>query len=330
MDDCQSLVINKAKCCSMLITHTCMLKCKMCEMWRGCEGGQELSIEEWEQVIIELKKMLDREGEIHFTGGEPLLKNGILRLIESAAERGFRTGLNTNAYLIDKSMAEAISDSGLNGITISLESINEDIHDSMRGTPGSCRKVMDAIKYLSEFCPELNIGIATVITDSNLEGIIDLVHWVEKNQKLKAIRLQAMMQPLNTREDKNWYKNSKSNTLWPKNINKATSVLSKLISLKEQKVFYKLNNPVAQLNVFQDYFRNPSELPKIKNCIFFEQAVNISHLGDIYLCPELEPIGNVKNADMDGIWFSDQTNRVRQQMRQCQKSCKLLVNCFWE
>ena len=306
-----------------------MLQCEMCKMWESTKDTRELEIEEWKVVISKLKKSLDPQAEICLTGGEPLLKRGILDLVRFIADQGLRAGLNTNAYLIDEEMAQSIASSGLWSITLSLESLNENTHDFMRGIPGSYRRVMDAIGYLAKFCGSLWIGISTIISDKNLDEIIDLTRWVQKSEKISSIRFQAMMQPLATPEDKEWHKNDRHNSLWPKDIDKIDSVLNTLMLLKEKGQLEKLCNPVNQLKVFQVYFKSPSTLPIVKRCIFFEEVVNINHIGDVYLCPELGSLGNVKTNDISEILYSGKTAQAKEQIGMCERSCKLAVNCFW-
>lgn len=330
MDKHNSSEIKRPRYCSITATTSCMSRCKMCEIWKSEKDANELSIEEWKKFFIKLKNILHPEAEICFTGGESLLKKGVLDLIRFITDNGLKTGLNTNAYLIDEKIAQSIGNSGLWSITLSLESLNENTHDFMRGTPGSYRRVMDAIEYLSKFCGSLLIGISTVISDRNLDGIVDLTRWVQKSEKISSIRFQAMMQPLATPEDEEWYKNDRYNSLWPKDKFKTEVVLNTLLLLKEKGELEKLCNPVSQLKVFQAYFRDPSMRPIVKRCIFFEEVVNINHIGDVYLCPELESLGNVKTADINKILYSDKTAQIKEQIKICKKSCKLAVNCFWK
>ncbi len=322
--------MNKPKYCSVLLTDTCVLKCKMCEMWKSTRNPQELTCEEWKLVLMRLRDVLDPQAEICFTGGEPLVKTGIMELIRFAAELGFKTGLNTNGYLIDEPMARAISVSSLWSITLSLDGMNEHTHDLIRGTPGSHRRVMKAIEHLSAFCKELYIGIGTVILDTNLDEIVDLVLWVESNPRISSIRFQAVMQPLATPKDSAWHKNDHYNVLWPKDTGKVHRILDTLIALKEKKEACKLSNPVAQLEIFRDYFCNPADVVKARGCVFSERVININQAGQLHLCPRMQPIGNAKTDDMRLLWGSEGIKRTREAMASCTADCDSTVNCFWE
>lgn len=307
-----------------------MLRCKMCEMWKSGKDVKELDIEEWKQAFIKLKGILHSETEICFTGGEPLLKKEILELVRFVADNGFRTGLNTNAYLINENTAKSIAESRLWSITISLESLDEGRHDFIRGVPGGYRRVMKAIEILSNCCNGLYIGVSTVIMENNLEDILDLARWVQNSERLSSIRFQAMMQPLGAPDDKNWHKNNRYNALWPKDVSKACSILDKMIAQKDSGKLEKLNNPSAQLRVFKDYFKNPSALPRVKKCIYHDSVFNINPSGDAFLCPEERSLGNVKTDNIIDMWQSEAANKVRESIRNCTGTCKFSVNCFWE
>lgn len=306
-----------------------MLRCQMCKMWESPKDVRELKIEEWKVVINKLKKFLDPQGEICLTGGEPLFKKGILDLVRFITNQGLRTGLNTNAYLIDEKTAQAIVNSGLWSITLSLESLNENTHDSMRGMTGSYRRVKKAIEHLSRFSNRLQTGISTIISNKNLDEIVDLAQWVQKSENVCSIRFQAIMQPLTTPEEREWHKDDRYNLLWPKDMGKVDSVLNTLIQFKEKGQLEKLCNPVNQLKVFQAYFKDPSRLPIVKKCIFSEEVININHIGDVHLCPELQPLGNVKTTNLEAILSLEKLAPVKGQIEKCGRSCKLAVNCFW-
>ena len=73
----------------------------MCRQWRS-PHDDELSTEEWKRLIDELKQKGIKN--IHYTGGEPLLRRDLAELVRYAAERGFTVGLTTNGILLDKAI----------------------------------------------------------------------------------------------------------------------------------------------------------------------------------------------------------------------------------
>ena len=77
-------------------------------------------------------------------------KKEILDLVNFCAAQRLRPVISTNATLIDKEMAKRISDSGLHRLSISLESLDENIHDFITGTAGAHKRLMQAIRHLKQ------------------------------------------------------------------------------------------------------------------------------------------------------------------------------------
>lgn len=67
------------------------------------------------------------------TIGEPLMHPRIIDIIEIAKEAGLRTLLSTNALLLDKQMSQAIISSGLDIIRYSVEGVDKDSYERVRG-----------------------------------------------------------------------------------------------------------------------------------------------------------------------------------------------------
>ena len=45
----------------------------------------------------------------------------------------------------------------------------------------------------------------------------------------------------------------------------------------------------------------------------------------------MEPIGDIKEGkDIGELWISDKAEQVRDDIRNCNYNCKLLINCFFE
>ncbi|MFW6194503.1 MAG: radical SAM protein [Halobacteriota archaeon] len=61
------------------ITNRCNLKCKHCYWWKNYDGGGELSIEEFEEVIEE-NFVKNNIVQVALTGGEPLLRPEVIEL----------------------------------------------------------------------------------------------------------------------------------------------------------------------------------------------------------------------------------------------------------
>ncbi len=85
-------------------------------------------------------------GKIRITGGEPLLRPGLVGLVERlAAIDGVRDiALTTNGVLLPQ-FAELLAGAGLNRITVSLDSLDPEVFHRMNGGKSSVAQVLHGI-----------------------------------------------------------------------------------------------------------------------------------------------------------------------------------------
>ena len=301
----------------------------MCYMWQNQRSTNELSLDEWRKFIITLKRFSGLKTAINITGGEPLLKENIIDLVEFIVQHGFsEVSMTTNAFLIDREMAKKIADSGLTMISISLDSLDEDIHDYARGVKGAYRKVIEAMGYFGEHQGRLKkLGIQTIIMGQNLDSILDLVNWAHK--KKLSIYFMAITKPLCLSLDNNWYTSPPYSFLWPKDSIKLYDTIDALIRLKENGM--DIGNSLAQLRAFKTYFINPKEfVKKEKKCKMGDGMLKIGPTGEVSLCAEKGIIGNIRHSEIQDIWFSEEAKQVRQAISSCKTNCPQMINCYFE
>jgi MoaA/NifB/PqqE/SkfB family radical SAM enzyme len=297
-------------------------------MWKSKEEANRVSTAEWKDFIASLEDALDGPRELVFSGGEPLLREDILELIKFGTQKGFKTLMPSNGYLIDEGMAKRIAESGLKEIFISLDSVNYKTHDFLRGIEGSYDRVMRALDSLHRHCPEVRVGIIAVISGANYKEIADLVQWVKKTQFISGVYFQAIAKPFFVPIGDNWYKDSPYEFLWPKDTLDLHSALDNLIKLKGEG--YPIHNFPLQLEIFKTYFKNPTQRARKATCYLGDYVININPSGDISLCCFMEPIGNIKKDDIHRLWYSELTSRVRTKMHNCDLNCNNMVNCFFK
>jgi cyclic pyranopterin phosphate synthase len=130
------------------ITDRCNYKCVYCRT--GEIGAQyaDLSIAEYLRMVrlfVELGI-----AKVRLTGGEPLLRHGLLELVRELARLRTAAGgpldlaLTTNGHLLD-SLAQPLKDAGLNRITVSMDAVDEAIFERITRVPGSYSAVMRGI-----------------------------------------------------------------------------------------------------------------------------------------------------------------------------------------
>jgi len=317
-------------CCYGIVDH-CMMRCKMCYKWKEdilIQNPKDVpNMSDWKRSIDSLREITGPGFLINFGGGEALLKKDLLELIRYCKDKDFRTNIATNGYIIDEDMARRIADSGLDSVNVSLDSLDEKVHDYLRGVPGTQKRVKKAIEYLDRHCDNFEIEICSVIYDINQDGIVDLVRWANADDRINWIVFMVPMQPNNTSLDGHWYEREEFRFLWPKDPDKACGIIDGLLDLKGQG--YKVSNQACQLEAFKKYLRYPDRFVKKSKCNL-DKAIHISSVGDIYVCYRWALLGNVKKDDLAQIWYSKEADDVRRNIERCADNCHFLLNCYFE
>lgn len=132
-----------------------------------------LSFEE----IVDFTKMAVANGitKVRLTGGEPLVRKGIVDLVQSISQiRGIEDlGMTTNGILLNK-FAKDLKDAGLNRVNISMDTVNPDRYCQITRT-GNIQQVFEGIEAAQE------AGLSPIKINAVLMGEPD-----EEILKLKA------------------------------------------------------------------------------------------------------------------------------------------------
>ncbi len=156
------------------VTQRCNLKCVHCySRSEDKKYSNELSTDEGIQLLDDLAGF--GSPVVLFSGGEPLIRPDILKLIQHATVSGMRAVLSTNGTLIDETMATKLKDIGLSYVGISLDGLQK-VHDSFRGVDGTFERVLRAINNCK--AAGLKVGLRFTINKRNfqeIDGIFDLV-----------------------------------------------------------------------------------------------------------------------------------------------------------
>lgn len=262
------------------LTRACNLKCIHCLNNSGIKQKDELTKED----LLKLIKNFSSLGvqEIRFTGGEPLLFNGIYDLIKFATEEGICTSLGTNGTLITKEVAKKLKESGLKKVVVSIDG-NKKTHDKIRGRK-NYQKAMNGLKYLKQ--NDINVRVNSVIMKSNMDDVIKLAK--KMSRKKITIFIRRFISSGRGKELEN-------NMLNKKDYDYVRNKLQKELTKKTYVNGHYLRN---------DEGVNPRiKLPfVIRGCKAGQRAITILPNGDINLCgflaaQDFPKVGNIKELD---------------------------------
>ncbi|MCD6371538.1 MAG: radical SAM protein [Candidatus Aenigmarchaeota archaeon] len=305
------------------LTHQCNLRCKICETWKfGLRRENELSVGEIKYVIRQIAEW-DKNINVSFAGGEPLLRRKkLIEAIKCAKKLGLTTHVTSNGTLVNREIAEELVLSGLDYLQFSLDGAKAKTNDYIRGK-GTFRKVMKAIREIKrakrKFDSDLKLSLTSVVCNKNIDELLDIVKLVEK-----LGLYEVSFNPYNV--DTSYMKNKDydNDEFWVKkeNISKLRKICKKLIEIKKTKGI--IGTPYSFLELMPDYFEKK---------IAFREGLCTAGYSYMYIKPDgtvdvcgKGPSLNVREHSLKAIWHSLEFMKTRLKVIRCKRPCLML--CF--
>ncbi|RZN36363.1 MAG: radical SAM protein [Methanophagales archaeon ANME-1-THS] len=276
------------------MTSRCNLKCIHCHAFGGEPSVDELTKEEGRALIDQIASLAIRT--FVFSGGEPLLREDLFELIAYARSKGLTVFIATNGTLISKPIAKLLRRYDV-GVVIGLDSMNHEVHDTIRGVEGAYQAVIAGIKHC--IAEQLYVHLNIVASRRNLgeiERIIDygatigvysyFIYNFVPCGRGEAIRADAL-------------ENDDLNALLALLIRKQREVNAILIPVAAPEYWaYALQRHglrSRRLIKFLGQF--------IGGCLADKGMVYIKPNGAVWACPFLPiPVGNVRNERFGDLW----------------------------
>ncbi len=162
------------------VTDRCNFRCVYCmpkevfgQGYRFLDRKELLSFEE----ITRVARIATGLGvnKLRLTGGEPLLRRDLERLIEQLAALGVELTLTTNASLLARK-AQTLADAGLDRLTVSLDSLDDEVFRAMNDVDFSVTRVLEGIDAAAAAGLPIKVN-AVVKRGLNEDGIVELARY---------------------------------------------------------------------------------------------------------------------------------------------------------
>ncbi len=264
------------------IIDICNLKCKMCDIWKNTKKNT-ISIADFEKILW--SRHIWNETNITLTWWEPLLHPEIKEIFQLFKDRWLKVDtISTNWIMYDKIEDLLIyciyKDIELPNIHISIDWMEKN-HDEQRWVPWSFKKSIDTIMLLKKTF-KINVKIKYTITKNNIEDIKKVFALSEK--LWVSIDYKAV-------ENDEFY------------TNKLTAP-ELLDNLDKQKVVAILRT-VYHNNMYWNNLIHYLEYNKLRfKCTTPNYNLFVMANWDIYCCTRYEPIWNIKNDNIDDVFYN--------------------------
>ncbi|WP_058992478.1 GTP 3',8-cyclase MoaA [Sarcina ventriculi] len=281
------------------ITDLCNLRCRYCMTDKGVikkEFEEILTLEEIEKITKEFVKL--GINKIRITGGEPLVRKGILKLIREIGSlkevKDF--AMTTNGTMLKK-YAKELKNAGLNRVNISLDTLDPKKYSHItRG--GDIKNVLEGIEEAKKvgLTPiKLNVVLIKGFNEDEIEDFVNLTR--DENIDVRFIELMPIGQVCQ------WSLNRylSNNTVLEK-----CSYLERIESTDKSSpaVYYKLKNGKGRVGLINPisckFCSNCNRMRltadgKIKACLHSDEEIDIMK----YLRQDMDISGILKNIIKD-------------------------------
>jgi cyclic pyranopterin phosphate synthase len=158
------------------ITDQCNYKCVYCRTDEAGAHYPELAIEDYLRLIRVFVGL--GISKVRLTGGEPLLRRGLVELIEELARMRTNSGdplelaLTTNGHLLHK-LAAPLKAAGLHRVTVSMDAVDATTFELITRVPGSFAAVLGGIRTAQAAGLEplkINCVLLRGFNDDQIEG----------------------------------------------------------------------------------------------------------------------------------------------------------------
>jgi cyclic pyranopterin phosphate synthase len=159
------------------ITDRCNFRCTYCmpkevfgRDYQFLPRAQLLDYEEIERLARAF--VANGVRKLRITGGEPLVRRHVERLIEMLAPLGVDLTLTTNGSLLP-GKAKALADAGLTRVTVSLDSLDDETFRAMNDVDFPVSRVLEGIDAAGDAGLPVKVN-AVVKRGVNDDGILDM------------------------------------------------------------------------------------------------------------------------------------------------------------
>ena len=274
------------------LTYRCPLQCPYCNnpVDFGRYINDELSTDEWKRILEEAAAL--GVVQVHFSGGEPLLRKDIVQIIKKARDLNLYTNLSTGGTLLTENLADELHFAGLDNLQISIQDADSLESDYIAGGLGSFEKKKKAAQLAKDTGFHLTINAVLHKQNlDNIEAIIDLA------EEIGAERLELANTQFNGWALKN------RNLLLPTRYQVENSIRA------VESARLRLKGNMEILYVVPDYFE---KYPK--PCLYGWGRVfmTITSDGTVLPCQTAREINglkfeNARNKSLEKIWFESES-----------------------
>jgi MoaA/NifB/PqqE/SkfB family radical SAM enzyme len=282
------------------LTSHCNYKCRSCGVWREKGKPAEVSTDEVKAGLDALKKV--GVAEIVLSGGNPLLREDINEIIECASEKFITTVYDNGSMALKK--IEALRN--VDFVAISLDTLDEEKNDYMRGVKGAWKKSMEAIERLHT--EGISVGVAPTISQLNLYEMEAFTRYFTG----KGIPVWYAVYSHGDTDDSLFGIGKKNDELEIVDKEAMVKLCDTLMNMKKERNGIFITDKT--LSSLRELFLTGN---RTWRCRALQNFLMVNHLGQVSGCHLYAPVATVR--ELPKVWNSERFDMLRAKYSNCQK-----------
>ena len=308
----------KPQALSLEITHECVARCVMCNIWKIPPDVPDLGVPQWIGLLS--SDLFTDIRELDITGGEPFIRDDFIDLLLGICELkhdylpALRSiAVTTNGFLTDavlstvESILPALQKKGLDLVMVcALDAVGA-LHNRIRNYPGAwpkARKTIEELALLRDRYPNLIVGLKTTILPLNINELRKISEFADAGGFFTIISPCIITEGRYLNPDR------------AKDLLFSSEDVEKMIEFFSKDPF----RWSFHADSLVDFYKTGT-MKKPCSCGF--NYFFIRSNGEIFLCPLIrESVGNFTTTGISELFYSNEANRIRIKignMPQCQK-----------
>ncbi|AJY71376.1 hypothetical protein RW64_18365 [Geobacter sulfurreducens] len=295
---------------SLEITHRCICRCSMCNIWQIPSHVPDLELSEWLRLLSspELRSLR----ELDLTGGEPFLRHdlgellqGICRLQPTIFPALRTVAITTNGIMTDRILVRTreilgpLRDRGIDLVLACGMDAVGDLHDRIRSFPGAWEKLQETLSGLCRIRkahPNLVLGIKTTVVPLNARELGRICDYAEHHDLFTIISPRIITA--------NRFGNSDREV----DLRFSPEDREAIIRFYESPRFAWSGHREALLR----YLKTGT---MAKPCSAGFNTLFVRYSGEVFCCPVLPvPLGNIKDQPLGTLFRSGAADRFRKEV----------------
>ena len=287
---------------TVIVTYRCNAKCNMCNRYK-CPSKPS------EEISLETIKKLPPMYFTNITGGEPFIREDLEDIVKILREKSDRIVISTNGFFTDRiiNLCKKYTDIG---IRISIEG-TEETNNKIRGLENGYQRGYQTLLKLKELGLK-DIGFGMTVQDENAK---DLTKLYEVSNDLDMEFATASLH-------NSFYFVENTNIIHDRQMvaEEFEKLINKLLKSNSPKKWFRayFNHGLINYIYGQD---------RLLPCDMSFDTFFIDPFGDVMPCngtKEKLVMGNLNNASWNEVWESEQAEKVRKAVRNCDRKCWMI------